>query len=242
MKFFLSILILGAIIGVPHPDDFDPDDYDDAFEFTGLADDDEDSSDCDSEPETDNVCIDDQVSLASPEQPDIIVWPKHEFIKREHFQKTGKHIGLVQEPYSFKRKLCPKMNGMATFACNECAKLDKCVLAKATKTCNETDELMDKYELIHLPPNTSHICAPSGVDILVKKCTQEMLNWVARDPTTSIPRIYLDVRSSFTKDMDIDSKMNFLQNLPNFRGVQSRLYKKRRDIIPPNPLTQVTIK
>ena len=67
MKFFLSILILGTIIGVPD----DPDDFDDVFEFTGLADD-EDSSDCDSETETDNVCILDQ------SKPDI---KKNMFVK-----------------------------------------------------------------------------------------------------------------------------------------------------------------
>ena len=168
-------------------------DYED-FDFTGLADDVSSSeSECEEETSAIGNASKQYHSIGNSTIQIDNELPKHEFVKREHLQKTGKNVGkkkvfvsLVQEPYMFKRKLNPKGDGVVTFTCNDCAKLDKHVAARAYKTTHVNDEMLDEYELQHLPDPCEHLCSPSGVEVLVKKCTQEMLAYVARDPTTYV--------------------------------------------------------
>ena len=51
-------------------------------------------------------------------------------------------------------------------------------------------------------------------------------------------KIYEDVRSSFTQNMDSDEKLMFLEKFPPFRNVAPILYRKRREHIPSDPKTQ----
>ena len=60
---------------------------------------------------------------------------------------------------------------------------------------------------------------------------------IERDPTRSINQIYEDVRLSFTQSMSMSERQSFLQEFPTFKAVQSRLFKKRRELIPRNPAT-----
>ena len=99
----------------------------------------------------------------------------------------------------------------------------------------DQDELNDAYELKRLPTCEEHICAPSGTEIQRKKCITKMMECIGNDPTKPITEIYNEVRSNFTRCMEYDEKITFLQDLPTFRSLQSQLYVKRREYIPPNP-------
>ena len=124
-----------------------------------------------------------------------------------------------------------------SFCCSGCEADGITLLAYAEKRIIDDDELNDNYELKRLPTCEQHVCAPSGTEIHKKKCIANMKDLIAIDPTKPITEVYNEVRSNFTRDMELDEKITFLQDLPKFRSIQSDLYKKRREFIPPNPPT-----
>ena len=69
-----------------------------------------------------------------------------------------------------------------------------------------------------------------------------MFEKVSQDPSRSINQIYEEVRNSFTQNMESQEKLLFLSAFPTFRDIQSSLYKKRREHIPPNPKKMTDLK
>ena len=69
-----------------------------------------------------------------------------------------------------------------------------------------------------------------------------MLEKVSQDPSRSIVQIYEEVRNSITQNMESQEKLLFLSDFPTFRDIQSSLYKKRRELIPPNPKKMIDLK
>ena len=62
-----------------------------------------------------------------------------------------------------------------------------------------------------------------------------MLSKVEQNPLRSAIQIYEEVRNSFTQNMQSEEKVLFLSSFPTFRDFQTILYRKRRELIPPNP-------
>ena len=62
-----------------------------------------------------------------------------------------------------------------------------------------------------------------------------MIFEVSQDPSRSVNQIYEEVRNSITQTMTTQEKQLFLSAFPTFRAIQSTLYKKRRELLPPNP-------
>ena len=58
---------------------------------------------------------------------------------------------------------------------------------------------------------------------------------VEQNPSRSAVQIYEEVRNSFTQNMQSEEKVLFLSSFPTFRDFQTILYRKRRELIPPNP-------
>ena len=140
--------------------------------------------------------------------------------------------------HNFKFKYFERKTGSGTvyFCCCGCEHDGKTLLATVYKTVTvEEDEELDEYLLTSIPECDDHVCVPSGTEISKKACIKRMEKMVADDPTQSIPEVYNEARKEFTKSMDMETKISFLQSLPSYRNLQSQLYKKRRDFIPPNP-------
>ena len=76
-------------------------------------------------------------------------------------------VSLVSCDFTFKRKFTSK-NGIRIFSCNGCQKLGVNINAKAI-------EENDDFTLINVPKFTEHSCCPSGVEVLLNLCGQEML-------------------------------------------------------------------
>ena len=68
-----------------------------------------------------------------------------------------------------------------------------------------------------------------------------MLSKVTQDPTRSAQSVYEEVRNSFTQNMEAEEKLLFLSNFPTFKDFQTRIYRKRRELIPPNPKTMIDL-
>ena len=146
-------------------------------------------------------------------------------------------VTLIQEPYTFRRKRNVAGSGTVYFCCCGCEHDGKTLLASAYKTVTEEEEEeADEYLLTSIPECDEHICVPSGTEVFKKACIKRMEKMVSDDPTQSIPEVYNEARKEFTKSMDMETKISFLQSLPSYRNIQSQLYKKRRDFIPPNPM------
>ena len=70
---------------------------------------------------------------------------------------------------------------------------------------------------------------------LVKKFRKDVEDEVCRDPTQSLPTLYLDVRSRYTAKLLGDPKMLFLSEIPTYEVMASSLYRLRRKFIPAAP-------
>ena len=128
---------------------------------------------------------------------------------------------MNQPPYSWRKKK-DAPDGLVSFCCSGCESDGKTLLAYADKTRVDEDEVNDEYELKRLPTAEEHICAPAGTEILKKKCIAKMNEYVEKDPTKPITDIYNEVRSDFTKNMGVDERITFLQDIPKFRNKQSK--------------------
>ena len=86
-----------------------------------------------------------------------------------------------------------------------------------------------------------HRCWADGSQALHRKAIDEMLSKVTQDPTRSAQSVYEEVRNSFTQNMEAEEKLLFLSNFPTFKDFQTRMYRKRRELIPPNPKTMIDL-
>ena len=64
---------------------------------------------------------------------------------------------------------------------------------------------------------------------------------VSNSKTLSAQSVYEEVRNSFTQNMEAEEKLLVLSNFPTFRQFQNQMYRKRRDLIPPNPKTMIDL-
>ena len=102
-----------------------------------------------------------------------------------------------------------------------------------------TDEAT--YELVEWPRLKDHSCWADGNQFLHRKARDEMLSKVIEDPTRSALSVYEEVRNSFTQNMESENKLLFLSTFPTYREIQFQMYKKRRELIPPNPKTMTDL-
>ena len=117
----------------------------------------------------------------------------------------------------------------AQFSCNECQKLGHNAYAQATKSGNFTSDGIEKYILKALPHH--HECSPSSINGLIKKFSDCLYSAVKNDPTKPIPRIYEECREQISDGLCDDEKLLLFREIPNFRNIQSGLYKHRIIII-----------
>ena len=144
--------------------------------------------------------------------------------------KTREFVSLVIGNYIF-RKRNTLRSGTVRFSCNGCEKLKPIKNLYAYAQINDEG----KYELLEWPNCEDHGCWAAGTEDLIRQARQEMSRRVDENPSQSANKIYEDVRSSFTQNMDSDEKLMFLEKFPPFRNVAPILYRKRREHIPSDP-------
>ena len=145
--------------------------------------------------------------------------PEHEFVTEEKTVKSGKNKGqkkytttLMIPPYIFKRKVDKKVGSACLFTCNGCEKLGHRISASCVKVSEDSNGKCE-YELTRIP--NSHRCVPSSTSHLKKKFTKALYNEVANDPLKPVGKIYEELRSRFTSELDNeDEKMLFLNDIP----------------------------
>ena len=140
-------------------------------------------------------------------------------------------VTLVIGNYIFRKRNTLK-NGTVRFSCNACEKMNKHLYAVA-QIKEEGD-----YELLEWPHSGDHSCLAHGAESLIRQARQEMFKRVDENPSYSMNKVYEEVRTSFTQNLDEEEKLMFLQQFPPFRNVASLLYKRRREHIPSDPKTQ----
>ena len=129
------------------------------------------------------------------------------------------------------RKRRVEKSGFVSFTCNGCETSIPKRYLSAFARVNEDGS----YELVEWPRMEDHTCWADINKARIRKARSEMFEKVQQHPSKSCLQIYEEVRNSFTQDMDSQEKLLFLSDFPTFRDVQSNLYKKRRELIPPNP-------
>ena len=126
-------------------------------------------------------------------------------------------------------------NGSVIFTCNGCeAMAPKTYLSAIARIIED-----GTYQLVEWPRLKDHRCWADGSQALHRKAMNEMLLKVTQDPTRSAQSVYEEVRNSFTQNMEAEEKLLFLSNFPTFIEFQTRMYRKRRELIPPNPKTMI---
>ena len=80
-----------------------------------------------------------------------------------------------------------------------------------------------------------HECSPSSINGLIKKFSDCLYSAVKNDPTKPIPRIYEECREQISDGLCDDEKLVLFREIPNFRNIQSGLYKHRLQFIPQEP-------
>ena len=164
--------------------------------------------------------------------------PEHEFVTEEKTVKSGKNKGqkkytttLIIAPFVFKRKLDKKVGSACLFTCNGCEKLGYRGISASCVKVSEDFNGKCEYELTRIPK--SHKCVPSSTSHLKKKFTKALYNGVANDPLKPVGKIYEEVRSRFTSELDNeDEKMLFLNDIPTLKSINADLYKHRKLFIP----------
>ena len=160
--------------------------------------------------------------------------PEHEFVTEEKTVKSGKNKGqkkytttLIIAPFVFKRKLDKKVGSACLFTCNGCEKLGYRGISASCVKVSEDFNGKCEYELTRIPK--SHKCVPSSTSHLKKKFTKALYNGVANDPLKPVGKIYEELRSRFTSELDNeDEKMLFLNDIPTLKTINPDLYKHRK--------------
>ena len=153
-------------------------------------------------------CISDEEDEVSDNE-DIIEseeLPEHEFVTEEKTVKSGKNKGqkkftttLMIPPYVYKRRVDKKVGNVCLFTCNGCEKLGHRISASCVKVSEDSNGKCE-YELTRIP--NSHRCVPSLTSHLKKKFTKALYNEVANDPLKPVGKIYEELRSRFTSELD----------------------------------------
>ena len=169
--------------------------------------------------------------------------PEHEFVIKTTEGKFGRMKGVAREKVSLTignnifRKRRQIKNGSIIFTCNGCeAMAPKKYLSAITRITED-----GTYELIEWPRLDDHSCWADGNQALHRKARDEMLSKVTQDPTRSAQLVYEEVRNSFTENMESEEKFLFLSNFPTFKEFHTILYRKRLELIPPNPKTMIDL-
>ena len=169
--------------------------------------------------------------------------PEHEFDIKTTEGKFGRMKGVAREKVSLTignnifRKRRQIKNGSIIFTCNGCeAMAPKKYLSAITRITED-----GTYELIEWPRLDDHSCWADGNQALHRKARNEMLSKVTQDPTRSAQLVYEEVRNSFTENMESEEKFLFLSNFPTFKEFHTILYRKRLELIPPNPKTMIDL-
>ena len=135
------------------------------------------------------------------------------------------------------RKRRQLKNGSVIFTCNGCEGMaPKKYLSAITRIKED-----GTYELVEWPRMKDHSCWADGNQALTRKAKDEMLSKVTQDPTRSALSVYEEVRNSFTENMAPEEKFLFLSTFPTFNLFHHLLYRKRRELIPPNPKTMIEL-
>ena len=187
----------------------------------------------------------DQHSLSlSPPQAQEEGIPDHEFDIKITEGKSGRMKGVTRQKVSliignhiFRKRRVEK-SGLVSFTCNGCETSIPKRYISAFARVNEDGS----YELVEWPRMEDHTCWADINKARIRKARNEMFEKVQQHPSKSCLQIYEEVRNSFTQDMDSQEKLLFLSDFPTFRDVQSNLYKKRRELIPPNPKKMIDLK
>ena len=142
---------------------------------------------------------------------------------------TREKVSLTIGNYLF-RKRRVAADGGVFFSCNGCE-------TQASKYLSAIAKIKEdgSYELIEWPRLKDHSCWADGSQALVQKAKRAMIFEVSQDPSRSVNQIYEEVRNSITQTMTTQEKQLFLSAFPTFRAIQSTLYKKRWELLPPNP-------
>ena len=156
----------------------------------------------------------------------------HEFIVNNKIHKQGlkkgesyQTVSLCVFPYMFRKRSTRK--GNTTFSCNGCEKLKKSVLASA-----RIDENKDWFLLTcHL----NHICSPSATAHQKAEFSLKLYKKIAENPRASLPKLYYELKTSMTKDMDPETKKSYLKRISSFRNLCRGLYTFRSQFISRNP-------
>ena len=91
--------------------------------------------------------------------------------------------------------------------------------------------------MIEAPSAEDHSCWDDGVQNDIDRARYQMYLEVSRTPTESMLEIYEKVRNKFVSKMDMNRRLQFLQDFPSYRSIQSGLYKKKQEKIPSEPKT-----
>ena len=185
--------------------------------------------------------LEDEEEDEDGEEEDSI--PEHEFNIKTTEGKFGRMKGVAREKVSLTignnifRKRRQIKNGSIIFTCNGCeAMASKKYMSAITRITED-----GTYELVEWPRLKDHSCWADGNQALHRKARDEMLSKVTQDPTRSAQLVYEEVRNSFTENMESEEKFLFLSNFPTFKEFHTILYRKRRELIPPNPKTMIDL-
>ena len=155
--------------------------------------------------------------ISASQVDEALDFGRHEFIYKQHETKTGKGKGqkrllvsLNIPPYFYKRRVVRGQR--AEFSCNGCQKLGFTSLAKASVEPNSHSNGHDLYTLIDF--SKEHMCAPSGIEVLVQEFKKRLLQRVTEDPTESIPAIYESTVCEFESKLHGEEVLSFLRDIP----------------------------
>ena len=81
--------------------------------------------------------------------------------------------------------------------------------------------------MIEAPSAEDHSCWDDGVQNDINRARYQMYLEVSRTPTEGMLEIYERVRNEFASKMDMNRRLQFLQDFPSYRSIQSGLYRKK---------------
>ena len=127
---------------------------------------------------------------------------------------------------------------LATFTCTGCEKISRKTRCgnKGKKDASAVAQITgDGYVLLEAAVDDEHKCWTSGFSVKIKEAVDKMYSQVKKDPMKKISRVYQEVTAKITENLDYDERCTLLQEWPTFRAVQSRLYKKKYELVPRDP-------
>ena len=173
-----------------------------------------------------------QVVVESLEEEETRELPEHRFVVKEDSEKITLFIG----DNIFRRRYV--RGDLATFTCTGCEKISRKTRCgnKGKKDASAVAQITgDGYVLLEAAVDDEHKCWTPGFSVKIKEAVDEMYSQVKKDPMKKISRVYQEVTAKITENLDYDERCALLQEWPTFRAVQSRLYKKKYELVPRDP-------